>query len=113
MTAPVSPAGTCVRGDVQDSEFWASVPDPLPPRLDFSENLVQALVSATHAVGELSGLGRTLPDPHLLIRPFIDREAVLSSRIEGTEATVTDLYAYRLAQRSLPTMEVHPQRSDV
>jgi Fic family protein len=44
-------------------------------------------------VGNLAGEGRRLPNPHLLIRPFIKREAVLSSRIEGTQATLGELLA--------------------
>jgi cell filamentation protein, protein adenylyltransferase len=41
----------------------------------------------------LAGEGRALPNPHLLIRPFVRREAVLSSRIEGTQATLGELLA--------------------
>ncbi|HVR95212.1 MAG TPA: Fic family protein [Thermoanaerobaculia bacterium] len=50
-----------------------------------------ALSRADAALGELSGLGRRLPNPHLLIAPYIRREAVLSSRIEGTKASLSDL----------------------
>jgi Fic family protein len=46
------------------------------------------------ALGTLSGLGETLPNPHLLIYPFIRREAVLSSRIEGTQASLSDLLLF-------------------
>ena len=51
------------------------------------------LSSADRAVGRLAGEGRRLPNPHLLIRPFIRKEAVLSSRIEGTQATLGELLA--------------------
>jgi Fic family protein len=44
-------------------------------------------------IGQLAGEGRSLPNPHLLMRPFIKREAVLSSRIEGTQATLGELLA--------------------
>ncbi|MCC5828956.1 MAG: Fic family protein [Phycisphaeraceae bacterium] len=44
-------------------------------------------------IGQLAGEGRTLPNPHLLMRPFLAREAVLSSRIEGTQATLGELLA--------------------
>ena len=44
-------------------------------------------------VGRLAGEGRRFPNPHLLIRPFLRREAVLSSRIEGTQATLGELLA--------------------
>jgi Fic family protein len=50
--------------------------------------------SADIALGTLSGLGETLPNPHLLIYPFIRREAVLSSRIEGTQSSLSDLLLF-------------------
>ena len=43
--------------------------------------MVAALSEADRALGELAGLGRSLLNPHLLIAPFVRREAVLSSRI--------------------------------
>lgn len=71
----------------------AFVPDPLPPPLDWSVRLSSALSAADRAIGRLAGEGRRLPNPHLLIRPFVRREAVLSSRIEGTQATLGELLA--------------------
>jgi Fic family protein len=53
--------------------------------------LVLSLSRADAALSELSGLGRHLPNPHLLIAPYVRREAVLSSRIEGTRTTLSDL----------------------
>jgi len=73
--------------------YFAYVPDPLPPRLDWSSELVASLSAADRAIGRLAGEGRRLPDPHLLLRPFVRREAVLSSRIEGTQATLGELLA--------------------
>src|SRR5437899_5389233 len=71
----------------------AYVPEPLPPRFEWSAGLAAALSAADRAVGRLAGEGRRLPNPHLLIRPFVRREAVLSSRIEGTQATLGELLA--------------------
>jgi Fic family protein len=73
--------------------YQAYVPEPLPPRLTWSNGLAAALSRADLAVGRLAGEGRRLPNPHLLIRPFVRREAVLSSRIEGTQATLGELLA--------------------
>jgi Fic family protein len=73
--------------------YQAFLPAPLPPRLAWSAGLVAALSQADRAIGRLAGEGRRLPNPHLLIRPFIRREAVLSSRIEGTQATLGELLA--------------------
>ncbi len=53
--------------------------------------LISALSDADRAIGRLAGEGRQLPNPHWLIRPFVRREAVLSSRIEGTQATLGEL----------------------
>jgi len=71
----------------------AFVPDPLPPRLEWTPQLVAALSEADQRLGRLAGEGGRLPNPHLLIRPFVRREAVLSSRIEGTQATLGELLA--------------------
>src|SRR5437773_5420016 len=71
--------------------YAAFVPAPLPPVLDYGADLVRVLSRADAALSELSGLGRHLPNPHLLIAPYVRREAVLSSRIEGTKATLSDL----------------------
>jgi Fic family protein len=49
-------------------------------------------------------LGRSLPNPHLFIWPFVRREAVLSSRIEGTQASLSDLYVYEAIQ--LPLFDI-------
>lgn len=81
--------------------YWAFMPRALPPDLAWTPKLVGTLSRATHALGELSGLGRSLPNPHLLIRPFMHQEAVLSSRIEGTRASLSDLYAYEAGSPTL------------
>lgn len=73
--------------------YLAYVPEPLPPPLEWNAVLAGALSAADRAVGRLAGEGRRLPNAHLLIRPFIRREAVLSSRIEGTQATLGELLA--------------------
>jgi len=81
--------------------------------LSYDAELVPALSDADRALGELAGLGRTMTNPHLLIGPFIRREAVLSSRIEGTQADIADLYAYEAGQLPLPGFKPAPPESDV
>jgi len=71
----------------------ASSSGSFPPAVAWQPNLVSALSAADQAVGRLAGEGRRLPNLHLLIRPFLRREAVLSSRIEGTQATLGELLA--------------------
>ena len=86
--------------------YDAFVPNPLPPDLAWTPSIVSLLSRADRALGELSGIGRALPNPHLLILPFARREAVLSSRIEGTQASLSDLYAYEAAPRAEETGDV-------
>ncbi len=73
------------------SGYVAFIPNRLPPPIKFDMELALALSKADAALSELSGLGSQLPNPHLLISPYIRREAVLSSRIEGTKASLSDL----------------------
>jgi len=71
--------------------YWAFVPAPLPPLIRYDEETVLLLSHADASLSELSGLGRHLPNPHILISPYIRREAVLSSRIEGTKTNLAEL----------------------
>ena len=73
--------------------YRAYVPAPLPPPLTWDQGLIVSLSSADRAIGRLAGEGQRLPHPHLLIRTFVRKEAVLSSRIEGTQATLGELLA--------------------
>jgi Fic family protein len=73
--------------------YSAYVPAPLPPAIAWDQRLAAALSTADRAVGRLAGEGHRLGNRHLLIRPFVRREAVLSSRIEGTQATLGELLA--------------------
>lgn len=84
------------------------MPNPLPPQLEWSAEIITALSAADRALGELAGLGHSIPNPHLLVRPFVRREAVLSSRIEGTQASLDDLLAFEAEQ-----MVLFDEESDV
>lgn len=90
MTEHLSIPGKHVR---VPSGYSAFVPNPLPPPLHWTPEIVRALSDADRRVGHLAGEGGRLPNPHLLLRPFVRREAVLSSRIEGTQATLGELLA--------------------
>lgn len=73
--------------------YKAFIADPLSPESEWSPTLIRSLSDADHLIGRLLGEGKQLPNPHLLIRPFVSQEAVLSSRIEGTQATLGELLA--------------------
>jgi Fic family protein len=82
--------------------FWAIVPHPLPPRIKYDKELIRLLSDADRLLGELSGTGRLLPNPYLLIAPYVRREAVSSSRIEGTQASLSDLFFFEAAEKREP-----------
>jgi len=87
--------------------YWAFVPNSLPPELELSWEFVKQISEADRRLSELAGAARTLPNPHLLIKPFTRREAVLSSRIEGTVASLSDLMSYEALG------VINPDRPDV
>lgn len=95
--------------------YLAFVPNPLPPPIDFDMPLALALSKADAALSELSGLGGQLPNPHLLVSPYIKREAVLSSRIEGTKASLSDLLIDEIenSQTKVPSDDVKEVRNYV
>src|SRR5271156_4482651 len=78
---------------VSQGTYSAFMPAPLPPVLEWTPRLIGVLSEADRLIGRLAGEGGRLPNPHVLMRPFIRREAVLSSKIEGTQATLGELLA--------------------
>ena len=83
-----NPAGKLLR---TAHGYHAFVPSPLPPRIQYTPQLVLLLSRADAALSELSGLVGHLPNPGLIIAPYVRREALLSSRIEGTQASLADV----------------------
>jgi Fic family protein len=108
-----NPSGRVLQFGQGQAAYHAFVPNPLPPTLQLDTELFRILSDADRALGELAGLGRTMLNPKLLIGPFMRREAVLSSRIEGTQADIADLYAYEAGQLSIPGLKTPPPESDV
>lgn len=81
--------------------YEAFVPDPLPPAdppLEIGPVLSQLAERATHALGRLEGAAALLPDIELLIYSYVRREAVLSSQIEGTQSSLSDLLLFELEE---------------
>ena len=74
------------------------MPNPLPPEINYDRELIRLLSEADRLLGELSGTGSLLRNPYLLIAPYIRREAVASSRIEGTQASLSDLFFFEAAE---------------
>src|ERR1043165_8273452 len=80
----------------------AFVPNPLPPEFTLGWKTIKLLSEAERALGKLGGAGQKLPNPHLLIGPFLRREAILSSRIEGTITTAQELLLFEVESPNTP-----------
>lgn len=107
-------SGRVIRVGQGQTSYWAFLPNSLPPNIPIDWDLARLNARAERVIGELAGLGRMLPNPKLFINPFLRREAVLSSRIEGTRSDLTDLYIYEGAQLTLPGIANQPtENSDV
>ena len=86
-------AGVYVR---QPHRYRAFIPKPLPPAppLAIDQELWTALSAADRALGRLDGATEVLPNPDLFVAMYARREAVLSSQIEGTQASLVDVLEY-------------------
>ncbi len=90
MDIEQSPSGKIIKAS---TGYKAFIPASLPPKLEWDNALIYSLSRADFLLGKLAHEGSRLPNPHFLIRPFITREAVLSSRIEGIQATLGEILA--------------------
>jgi len=84
----------------------AFAPTPLPRELNLSPHLVWMLDNASRAVASLSAIGENMQNPHLLISPMLRREALLSSRIEGTIASLSDVLSHEAIRKRRPNDDV-------
>jgi Fic family protein len=90
------------------SEYKAFVPKPLPPAIVVSDELTMWDRRAHANLGLLRGITRVLPNPELFLYMYVRKEAVLSSQIEGTQSSLSDLLMFEHA--SAPTVPEHDVR---
>lgn len=90
------PTGRFEITSIGGEEVRAFIPNPLPPDPPLSLTIEDAglLEKANRALGRLDGFARLLPDPTLFVYGYIRREAVLSSQIEGTQSSLSDLLLF-------------------
>ena len=88
--------GRYVRSIGQPEPFSAFIPAPLPPEppLHLDPELHDLDERANRALGRLDGMARLLPDRALFLYIYVRKEAVLSSQIEGTQSSLSDLLLY-------------------
>ncbi len=89
---------------------YAFIPDPLPPKIDFPNNLWPLLLEAGRALAKLDGIGAHLPNSQLLLSPLQNREAIRSSSLEGTFATPEQLLLFQINPEH-PVSEMDPRNA--
>lgn len=95
-------AGRYVR---QPTGYRAFILNPLPPEppLRWDDELLSLLSQADQSLGRLDGVGDRLPNPDMFVTMYVRKEAVLSSQIEGTQASLEDVLEYEVnTRRRLP-----------
>lgn len=78
----------------------AFLPMDIPPKIVYNERLISLLAEASLQLGNLSGIGKLIPNPDLIVQPYIKREAVLSSKIEGTQVSINEIFEYNSKKKS-------------
>ena len=71
-------------------------PPSLPPELELTDDVLRVYGDAQYALGRLATLRADLDNPNLLIAPFVHREAAMSSQVEGTNVTISDIYQHEV-----------------
>ena len=90
----------------EDYDHWAFVPEHLPEAVDLSPPTWALTAEAMHALGRLDQAGRQVPNPMLLRRPTLRREAQSTSALEGTYAPLSDVLEADLEDESPRTPEI-------
>lgn len=90
--------GTYVVSNLNGQTYQSFVPAPLPPLppLQLDHGLAVRSDQALVALGELKGITRILPDARLFLYQYVRKEALLSSQIEGTQSSLSDLLLFEL-----------------
>lgn len=87
----MSIAGTHITNLSGDAAYKSFRPSPLPPQLNIDEDMLSLLTGATKALATLDTLATHIPNMNLFVSMYVRKEALLSSQIEGTQATLEDV----------------------
>lgn len=93
-------AGRWLKQGTPDEPYFVFIPHPLPPKppILFNNKLQDLQERANRALGRLDGISAFLPDPDLFIYSYVRKEAVLSSQIEGTQSSLSDLLLFEMEE---------------
>lgn len=92
------------RADTMEKNKVPKIPELLPPKIDYNK-IYKELCEANKAIGELQGMLTNIPSKRLLVDPLLTKEAVASSTIEGTQATLEDVYRYEADEKGIEKPE--------
>lgn len=87
----MSLAGTYITNLSGEAAYRSFRPSPLPPELNFDDDILSLLTGATKAIATLDTLATYIPNINLFVSMYVRKEALLSSQIEGTQATLEDV----------------------
>ena len=87
----MSIAGTYITNLSGDAAYQSFRPSPLPPELNIDDEMLSLLTGATKAIAKLDTLATYIPNINLFVSMYVRKEALLSSQIEGTQATIEDV----------------------
>jgi len=85
----INPNGKLLKPTKEDYKVF--IPNKLPLKIEYTDNLIKKIELANNNLGLLSGLINNLPNPDLFLKPYLQKEAVISSRIEGTKSSLSDV----------------------
>ena len=87
-------AGTYRSNLSGEMEYKSFIPSLLPPdpQIEIDDEMTKLLVSANIAVARLDTLTSEIPDINLFVSMYVRKEALMSSQIEGTQATLEDIF---------------------
>ncbi|MBI4398244.1 MAG: Fic family protein [Candidatus Omnitrophica bacterium] len=93
-------SGKWLKQGTPDERYLVFSPHPLPPSpaIHFDHKLQDLQERANRALGRLDGISSFLPDPDLFIYSYVRKEAVLSSQIEGTQSSLSDLLLFEMEE---------------
>jgi len=98
------PSGVYVSSRTSGEAVQAFVPDALPPQFDLQARGFHLMERANRALGRLDGITALLPNTDIFIYAYVRKEALLSSQIEGTQSSISDLLLYE--NRQVPGVPV-------
>lgn len=83
-----------------EAEYQSFIPNPLPPEpaIKIDQTLLDQLIKANNAVSSLESIAKRIPNMDLFIAMYVRKEALLSSQIEGTQATLEDIFDPMVAE---------------